>query len=108
MSNLGEPLRSPDTIRDLVYGANEGVITTFAVVARVTGGSLASLAVLVVGTANLAADPQHPSALSSTATPMVWLSICRFRRTSARALESCVGIAYVIVVGREARPPLGQ
>jgi VIT1/CCC1 family predicted Fe2+/Mn2+ transporter len=43
-------------IRDLVYGANDGIITTFAVVAGVAGGELSSLAVLVVGTANLAAD----------------------------------------------------
>ena len=43
-------------IRDLVYGANDGIITTFAVVAGVTGGSLSDLAVLVVGVANLAAD----------------------------------------------------
>jgi len=43
-------------IRDLVYGANDGIITTFAVVAGVTGGSLPHLAVLVVGAANLAAD----------------------------------------------------
>src|SRR5688572_26750913 len=43
-------------IRDLVYGANDGIITTFAVVAGVAGGSLSTLAVLVVGGANLAAD----------------------------------------------------
>ena len=43
-------------IRDLVYGANDGIITTFAVVAGVTGGSLSLRAVLVVGTANLLAD----------------------------------------------------
>ena len=43
-------------IRDLVYGANDGIITTFAVVAGVAGGELSSLAVLVVGAANLAAD----------------------------------------------------
>ncbi|MBI2186584.1 MAG: VIT1/CCC1 transporter family protein [Acidobacteria bacterium] len=43
-------------IRDLVYGANDGIITTFAVVAGVAGGSLSQLAVLVVGAANLAAD----------------------------------------------------
>ena len=43
-------------IRDLVYGANDGVITTFAVVAGVTGGTLDSIAVLVVGAANLLAD----------------------------------------------------
>jgi VIT1/CCC1 family predicted Fe2+/Mn2+ transporter len=39
-----------------VYGANDGIITTFAVVSGVAGGQLSHLAVLVVGTANLAAD----------------------------------------------------
>jgi vacuolar iron transporter family protein len=43
-------------IRDLVYGANDGVITTFAVVAGVTGGTLQPIAVLVLGIANLLAD----------------------------------------------------
>jgi VIT1/CCC1 family predicted Fe2+/Mn2+ transporter len=43
-------------IRDLVYGANDGVITTFAVVAGVTGGTLAPVTVLVLGVANLLAD----------------------------------------------------
>lgn len=43
-------------IRDLVYGANDGVITTFAVVAGVTGGTLSSVTVLVLGVANLLAD----------------------------------------------------
>ena len=43
-------------IRDLVYGANDGLITTFAVVGGVTGGALSHTAVLVIGCANLAAD----------------------------------------------------
>ena len=43
-------------IRDLVYGATDGVITTFAVVAGVTGGTLSPVAVLVLGVANLLAD----------------------------------------------------
>ena len=43
-------------LRDLVYGANDGIITTFAVVAGVTGGALSSRAVLIVGVANLLAD----------------------------------------------------
>jgi VIT1/CCC1 family predicted Fe2+/Mn2+ transporter len=43
-------------IRDLIYGANDGIITTFAVVAGVTGGALSPKAVLIVGTANLLAD----------------------------------------------------
>jgi vacuolar iron transporter family protein len=43
-------------IRDLIYGANDGIITTFAVVAGVTGGALSPSAVLIVGIANLLAD----------------------------------------------------
>ena len=43
-------------IRDIVYGANDGVITTFAAVAGVEGGALPSAAVIVVGVANLIAD----------------------------------------------------
>ena len=43
-------------IRDLVYGANDGIITTFAVVAGVAGGQLSASAALIVGVANLAAD----------------------------------------------------
>ena len=65
MSSRGESLhRRPNGlresfrhyIRDLVYGANDGIITTFAVVAGVTGGNLSTRAVLVVGVANLVAD----------------------------------------------------
>jgi VIT1/CCC1 family predicted Fe2+/Mn2+ transporter len=52
----GVPAIARHYIRDLVYGANDGIITTFAVVAGVTGGALSSTAVLVVGVANLAAD----------------------------------------------------
>src|SRR5262245_12956770 len=43
-------------IRDMVYGANDGIITTFAVVSGVAGGGLSPLAVIVIGAANLAAD----------------------------------------------------
>lgn len=43
-------------IRDIVYAAHDGIITTFAVVAGVRGASLGTLAILVLGLANLAAD----------------------------------------------------
>ena len=55
-----EPVGTIETarhyIRELVYGANDGIITTFAVVAGVAGGGLSLKAVLVVGAANLFAD----------------------------------------------------
>lgn len=43
-------------IRDLVYGANDGIITTFAVVAGVQGAGLSSFTIVALGFANLAAD----------------------------------------------------
>jgi len=68
-------------IRDLIYGANDGIITTFAVVAGVTGGALSARAVLIVGVANLLADGlsmgvgnylsirSHESALAAACRP---------------------------------------
>ena len=43
-------------VGDLIYGANDGILTTFAVVAGVSGGALSASAVLIVGMANLLAD----------------------------------------------------
>ena len=43
-------------IKDVVYGANDGIITTFAVIAGVAGASLSPVTVLLLGFANLLAD----------------------------------------------------
>ena len=43
-------------VGDLVYGANDGLITTFAVVAGVAGGALSARSTLIIGAANLFAD----------------------------------------------------
>lgn len=43
-------------IGDVVYGANDGIITTFAVVAGVIGGGFATRVIVVLGIANLVAD----------------------------------------------------
>ena len=43
-------------LRDLVYGANDGIITTFAVVTGVAGAALAPSTALILGVANLLAD----------------------------------------------------
>jgi len=43
-------------VRELIYGANDGIITTFAVVAGVAGGGLSLSVVLILGAANLFAD----------------------------------------------------
>ncbi|PJE64826.1 MAG: hypothetical protein COU90_01005 [Candidatus Ryanbacteria bacterium CG10_big_fil_rev_8_21_14_0_10_43_42] len=43
-------------IKDIVYGANDGIITTFAVVAGVAGAGLDATVVLLLGLASLIAD----------------------------------------------------
>ena len=43
-------------VGDLIYGANDGILTTFAIVAGVSGGNLSSSAVLIIGIANVFAD----------------------------------------------------
>jgi len=43
-------------IRDVVYSANDGIVTTFAVVAGVAGAGLSPSIILILGFANLFAD----------------------------------------------------
>lgn len=43
-------------LRNMVYGANDGIVTTFAVVAGVAGANLSTKVILILGFANLVAD----------------------------------------------------
>ncbi len=43
-------------IGDIVYGANDGIITTFAVIAGASGAGFSSGVIIVLGIANLIAD----------------------------------------------------
>ena len=43
-------------LRDLIYGANDGIITTLAIVTGVTGAALQPRIVLILGMAHLLAD----------------------------------------------------
>jgi vacuolar iron transporter family protein len=43
-------------LRDLIYGANDGIVTTLVVVSGVAGAALSSNVVLILGAANLLAD----------------------------------------------------
>ncbi|HLC65250.1 MAG TPA: VIT1/CCC1 transporter family protein [Candidatus Nanoarchaeia archaeon] len=54
--HLEEHRRGGRYIGDLVYGALDGIITTFAVVSGVAGASLSSAIVLILGFANLFGD----------------------------------------------------
>lgn len=43
-------------IGDLIYGANDGLITTFAIVASAAGAGLPNVVVVILGLANIVAD----------------------------------------------------
>lgn len=47
---------TPHLLRAAVYGANDGIVTTFAVVAGVAGAELNSRVIVIMGIANLIAD----------------------------------------------------
>jgi len=63
---LGVRATAQHYLKDMVYGANDGLVTTFAVVAGVEGGALTRRAVLIVPTRTRAcfadATPQTKSA----------------------------------------------
>ena len=47
-------------LRDFVYGAIDGAVTTFAIVAGVAGAGLSPFVIIALGMANVLADPQNP------------------------------------------------
>ncbi len=50
------PNFDPKLLKAAVYGANDGIVTTFAVVAGVAGAQLSPKIVLILGIANMLAD----------------------------------------------------
>lgn len=54
---LGDEVESSGRyLAEVIYGANDGIVTTFAVVPGVAGAALDPSIVLVLGAANLFAD----------------------------------------------------
>ncbi|MFC6865394.1 VIT1/CCC1 transporter family protein [Halomicroarcula sp. GCM10025817] len=54
---LGDEVQSPGRyLAEVIYGANDGIVTTFAVVSGIAGAALNPSIVLVLGAANLFAD----------------------------------------------------
>lgn len=51
---LGE--KSQSYIRDFIYGAIDGIVTTFAIVAGVVGAGMSSKTIIILGVANVLAD----------------------------------------------------
>lgn len=59
---------SASHLRDVVYGAIDGTVTTFAVVAGVVGAGLRPVVIIILGIANLAADGFSMAASNVLAT----------------------------------------
>jgi len=99
--------RAPSYLHDFIYGAIDGAITTFAVVAGVQGAQLDETVVIILGVANLiAADAATELSLPSHCTVGEGDVIVNARVACDPAmLESHVRQAVNDVCGRVAATP---
>jgi VIT1/CCC1 family predicted Fe2+/Mn2+ transporter len=103
LRHLGLPFGRPPRARvghylpDLVYGANDGIITTFAVVSGVVGADLSRTIILILGFANLFADGISMGASNYLARRSHEDALERASRTDALRHGSATLIAFVVV-----------
>lgn len=83
---------------DLVYGANDGIITTFAVVTGVVGASLSEKVIIALGFANLVADGFSMGASNYLARRSAAEAVDRSDRAEA-ARHGAATIAGFLVAG---------
>ena len=76
------------SIEDFVYGATDGAVTTFAIVAGVVGASLSPSVVLILGFANLFADGFAMAIGNYLSTKSRIESIQRERKREEREIEN--------------------
>jgi vacuolar iron transporter family protein len=81
---------------DLVYGANDGIITTFAVVSGVVGADLSQTIILILGFANLFADGISMGASNYLARRSHEDAADRASRTEALRHASATLVAFVL------------
>ncbi len=75
-------------LRDWVYGGIDGTVTTFAVVAGVTGAALSTKALLILGIANLLADGFSMAAANYSGTKAEIDEYEQVRRMEERHIET--------------------
>jgi vacuolar iron transporter family protein len=82
---------------DLVYGANDGIITTFAVVSGVVGASLSTRVIVILGLANLVADGVSMGASNYLARRSYAEAQDRALRNEAARHGAATTAAFVVV-----------
>jgi VIT1/CCC1 family predicted Fe2+/Mn2+ transporter len=101
---------------DLVYGANDGVVTTLVVIASVAGAAMSSTVILILGVANLLADgfSMGTSNVLSVRTTLTAASRPRLRDASRNGMVTFAAFvvagflplsAYVLPFPEDARFP---
>ena len=74
-------------LRDFVYGAIDGTVTTFAVVAGVVGADLSASVIIVLGAANLVADGFSMAVSNYLGTKSQQEELHRARRMEERHID---------------------
>ena len=79
--------RSPGHLGDAVYGAIDGAVTTFAIVAGVQGAGLPTSVIVILGLANVLADGVSMALGNFTATRTEADEVARIRTIETRHIE---------------------
>lgn len=80
--------RDVSYLRDFVYGAIDGCVTTFAVVAGVVGADLSQSVIVILGFANLLADGFSMGVGNYLGTKIEMQRLARARRIEERHIEN--------------------
>ncbi len=86
-------------IKDVVYGANDGIITTFAVVAGVAGANLDHTVVILLGLASLLADGFSMAGSNYLGSKSERDYALRERRTEEQELHEAPEVEYAEMHG---------
>ncbi len=83
---------APESIAgDIMLGAVDGLVTTFAVVAGSAGGGLSTKALLILGVSNLIADGFSMAASNYLGTRTRQQAVARARSDELAQIEACPG-----------------
>jgi VIT1/CCC1 family predicted Fe2+/Mn2+ transporter len=102
---------------DLVYGANDGIVTTLVVIASVAGAAMSSTVILILGLANLLADgfSMGTSNVLSARSTLTAASRPRLRDASRNGIATFTAFvlagllplsAYLLPIASDARFPM--